>query len=281
MDQLSARRADGVAVKRLSGLGYIGGKSANGRGSGQWIADQLPYRTAYLEPFAGMLGVLLQRTRCRREVVNDLDERVMNWWAVLRDNWQELERLFLLTPRWSKTLVEEAVAKEEAALDAGDRVAAAYYMTIRGTQGFARSINSTAAGRSYTEFACCPPLSELRVRELWERIRRVELENIDAVEFLDRYGQMEDAVFYCDPPYPTGITQHYTHKEVDMDGLTDQLVRVAGFCAISGYGDEWDHLGWHRYELKIKNTLTAKSYVDRTEVLWSNQPTSGQNTLDI
>ena len=268
-------------MKRLSGMGYVGGKSANGRGSGPWIADQLPLRGSYFEPFAGMLGVLLQRPKSKREVVNDLDHRVINWWTALREDWEEMARRFYLTPRWSPVLFEEAVAKEEQALADGDRVAAAYYMTIRTTMGFGRMPNSTKPGRSYdVQVGVCPPLHHLEVRRLWERIKKVELECIDALDFLDRYGQIEGSVFYCDPPYPTGAKVH-THSTIDMAALSDQLKKVTGFCAISGYGDEWDHLGWHRYELDIKNTLVETSYVGRTEVLWSNEPTSGQTTLSL
>lgn len=79
-------------MRRLSALYWPGGKSGNGAGVGRWIADQLPWRysSCYVEPFAGMLGVLLQRKPVQTEIVNDSDERVVNWWRVVRDRHLDL-----------------------------------------------------------------------------------------------------------------------------------------------------------------------------------------------
>ena len=42
----------------------------------------------------------------------------------------------------------------------------------------------------------------------------------------------------------------YRHPQVDVDCLTDLLWAQAGRVAISGVGDNWDHLGaqWQRHE---------------------------------
>lgn len=73
---------------------YYGGKTR--------IADQitalLPPHKHYVEPFAGSLAVLLAKTPSRMETVNDLDNRLMTFWRVLRERPDELIRVCALTP---------------------------------------------------------------------------------------------------------------------------------------------------------------------------------------
>ena len=64
------------------GLSYYGGKNPQ-RGVPHWINSLLPSTkecTLYVEPFCGMMGVLLSRQESFCEIVNDANERVVNWW---------------------------------------------------------------------------------------------------------------------------------------------------------------------------------------------------------
>ena len=111
-------------------LRWAGGKSEFGHhGTGRWVASLLPPPAAtytYLEPYSGMLGVLLQRQPARREIVSDLDEDLINWWRVVRDQPGELSDLLELTPSWSAA--EFGVACQN--LDHPDPVKRAYYFTL-------------------------------------------------------------------------------------------------------------------------------------------------------
>ena len=88
----------------LSAIPYYGGKSANARGTCQWINTLLPNERDYLyhEPFFGMGGVLLSRQPAKFEIVNDLNDRLINWWRIVRDNPLELGYLIERTPRSRK-----------------------------------------------------------------------------------------------------------------------------------------------------------------------------------
>ena len=97
----------------LDALQYVGGKSGR-TALGKWVADRIPYGYYYCEPFAGMLGVLLQRTRSPIEVVNDLNGHVTNWWEVVRDRTEELERWITLTPDSRRTFYASKAALETA-----------------------------------------------------------------------------------------------------------------------------------------------------------------------
>ena len=73
---------------KLRSLPYYGGKAL---GKGKWIASLLPWekKTLYVEPFCGMFNVLLQREPVQFEMINDVNDRVVNWARTVRDHPEE------------------------------------------------------------------------------------------------------------------------------------------------------------------------------------------------
>lgn len=110
--------------RRYRALGWVGGKSAHGaHKTGLWIAGLLPPPTetyAYVEPFCGMLGVLLQREPARREIANDMDTDLVNWWRVVRDFPERLGDKLDWTPGWSAQMFGEAVARINQPVEIND-----------------------------------------------------------------------------------------------------------------------------------------------------------------
>jgi DNA adenine methylase len=51
----------------------------------EWIISHFPLHGFYCEPFGGAASVLMQKTRARGEVYNDLDGDVVNVFRVLRN----------------------------------------------------------------------------------------------------------------------------------------------------------------------------------------------------
>ncbi|WP_025273422.1 DNA adenine methylase [Haloglycomyces albus] len=62
------------------------------------ITHLLPDHTHYIEPYAGSLAVLLAKHPARMETANDLDGDLVQFWTMLRDRTEELERACALTP---------------------------------------------------------------------------------------------------------------------------------------------------------------------------------------
>jgi len=73
---------------------YYGGKV----GLASRIVDLMPPHRVYIEPFAGSLAVLFAKQPCVHEIVNDLDGAIVNFWRVLRDQPEQLERACALSP---------------------------------------------------------------------------------------------------------------------------------------------------------------------------------------
>ena len=258
----------------LHALQYHGGKSVWTYGVGRWIASLLPTdrKVTYAEPYAGMLGVLLNRRKCASEIVNDLNGRVVNWWLAIRDEPDEYKRLLLLTP-YSETLYTEALET----LDEGTSVQRAikFQLVLMASQshgdgdqhgGFSvryKPGSSTLAGNMHRLVH--------RLDALADRLRDVQLLCRPAVQVLERLEQVSEAVIYCDPPYPDTATNAYAVVQHDHEATFKSLQRQQGKVAISGYGDQWDHLGWHRstHDVQVFGT-SGSSAKPRTEVLWTN-----------
>lgn len=241
----------------------------------------------YCEPFAGMLGVLLQREPARREIVADLDGDVINWWRVVRDHPAELGDMLDHSPAWSAALFGEAVEN----LEHPEPVKRAYYFTIamcwvRGrmigrvresvnhprNDYFISRVNrqqpapddgiKRQRGVSPITLARSP-----RITMLADRLRGVELEIRAAEKIVEYYAAEPDFVFYLDPPYPTANVRGrlYTFNDISVAEWAERLRAVRGFVAVSGRGDEWALLendGWLRHSRD-------------DEALWTNYAPAG------
>lgn len=260
---------------------YYGGKTT----LAPKIAELLPKHDHYVEPFAGSMAVLLAKEPTGWETVNDLDGDLVNFWKVLRDQPEELERVAMLTPH--------SRDEYEASKDlAGDDLERARKVWVRLTQGRSHSMKPTGwwsirrkSGRGTgpsddsVSFAA-------RLAGIAERIRKVTIENRDAIELVRDYGAEPSVCIYADPPY-LGSTRSANYRmEMLEDDLHVQLATALRECrasvVLSGYASplyEDLYPGWHRMELKAPATLSGRAA--ENEVLWSNVPLGTQEAFNF
>lgn len=117
--------------------------------------------------------------------------------------------------------------------------------------------------------------------ECHERLRRVEIRNMDAVDFIRKYDHPR-ALFYCDPPYlhetRSSTGEYGKHEMTPAQHLTllNELAKIAGKFMLSGYPSQayenWaSHNGFTRHEREIDNKASsAKSKDKKTECVWTN-----------
>lgn len=261
-------------MKRLHGLAYQGGKSQTAiRGSGRWVANLLPKETdvCYVEPFAGMLGILLQRERCKREIINDKEENIITWWRMVRDNPNEMYHRLMYTP-YSRKEYEDSleIIHNKSGSDLDIAIAVYVVLSQSMSHGLAakksdwarmRNTNESANVRGHTIRSIVEPLAD--------RLRHVQLECRDALRLISDMVDKTDTVIYCDPPYQN-TTSKYT-QSVDFAALGDLLKSCKGRVALSGYNKEWDHLGWRKYNKQAFNNIGTKDMRSkRVESLWVN-----------
>ena len=263
----------------LKGLAYYGGKS---NPIGSWVLSLLPpprRRQTYIETHAGMLGVLLRREPVGMELVNDLNERVVNWWRVVRDRGDELEQKMMMTPHSRRELEWAATS-----LDKGDELTRALAFTIvvsSSQQRSDRNAPSFAIRRRHDRAGIGPSEYAHLIEGLRERMIDIVLECRPAIEILRWAYDMPEAVIYIDPPYAGSDTSAYAVVRHDRAETLDILKGHQAKIAVSGFDDEWDDLGWHRSERprKVSPMGTGDKALARVEVLWTNYQPDHQKGL--
>ena len=122
-----------------------------------------------------------------------------------------------------------------------------------------------------------------RILQVAERLRGVQIENMDAVELIRRFNH-KNVLIYCDPPYILR-TRHGKQYRCEMDdsqheSLLDALEEHKGPVLLSGYDSPLYNRrlqGWQRAEAVSYSQVGTK----KKEVLWMNFEPDGQMELEI
>ena len=279
-------RRDSVTLDEpYATLPYYGGKSGY-RSTCKFILGLLPYATPddrWIEPCGGFYGVGINRPEPRgRELLNDSNGRVVNWWQVVRTRTDEITHHIAHTPS-ARLEFDEAVAwllehhphdRDLDTLDADERLRSATATTIvifdsiRHHDGEQVSWSASVDSRPL-------PVVASRFARLAERMADVRLEHGDAAGILDRWHSEPAAITYFDPPYPQRGDRYSTGPLANRDGYAELLLAQTGRVLVSGYTGDWpalDDAGWHRHEHTTYSALGAAFSADavRTECVWTN-----------
>lgn len=239
----------------------------------------MPKHEVYLEPFSGSAAVLLNKSRCHIETLNDIDGYIVNLFRVLRDYPEELKKAIDLTP----------FARDEyinAFEEIDEPVERARRYCVKCWQGFGNSQlykNGFKSGQQKISPNPAGKWKELPalMKEVAERLKGVQIENLPAIEILSRYDT-KDVFIYADPPYLPGTRKSHLYKHemsyADHEQLLERLIEHPGSVMISGYdNDLYNNMlsGW-RKEYKSTN---AECGIKRTEVIWMNYDDDAQMRL--
>jgi DNA adenine methylase len=264
-------------MSRLIAFGWYGGKYSHL----DWLLPLLPKSTHFCEPFGGSAAILINREPSPVETYNDIDEELVNFFQVLREDKNELIRAIALTP-FSRREFELAISKPTQAIPKLERARRFYVRARQVRTGLAQTASSgrwahckltSRAGMAGAISRWLGSIDDLSL--IVQRLQRVQIENCPAIDVIKRYDS-EETLFYCDPPYPhdsRGDSKAYMYEMTDDNHrkLASVLHNVSGKVAISGYdctlmnelyGD------WKRIVAPEKYCHSIKQL--RTEVLWIN-----------
>lgn len=272
-------------------LKWHGGKSYLARR----IIERMCRHLHYVEPFAGGLAVLLARDpndprlqwgedsshRGVSEVVNDLDGKLMNFWRVLRD-----EEMFQRFRRQTEAIPLSHTEWEYGHFHGETDVvtdAVAFFVDCRQSRSGLRT-SFTPLTRKRTRRGMNGNVSEWLsavegLKDVHERLKRVAVENIPAIELIEREDE-ESTLFYCDPPYLHETREakkaygRFEMSETDHWQLLTVLQGCVGKVMLSGYPSKlYDRMlaGWTRHTFDIANHASgAKKKGREIECLWTN-----------
>lgn len=262
-------------------LRYHGGKFR----LAPWIIERFPPHRSYVEPFAGAASVFFQKPRSPCEVINEIDDRIVGVFQVLRDPAAsaELRRRLELTP-FSRAEFEWAYGPSVDEIDAAHKALILSFMGQGSdgiTRGYRTGFRCRASEERQTaahEWANWPA----QVPFFLSRLQGVLVESCDALKLIPRLDS-PDTLFYCDPPYVLSTrsaarSRHgYRHEMTDAQhvALAEVLHACRGMVLLSGYPSplyeqlyaDWT---WESRDARADNNRP------RTEVLWMNPACTGR-----
>lgn len=198
---------------------YVGGKRNLARRIIELI-DATPHQV-YAEPFVGMGGVFLRRTRIPpTEVINDASQDVATFFRILQRHYPQ----FMDTLRFqvtSRAAFERLCRTDPGTLTDLERSARFLYLQRL-------SYGGKVAGRTFgveLQRGARFNLNTLapRLEELHERLADVVIECLDFEAFLGRYDR-PSTLFYIDPPYFG--SEGYYGKGMFSPGDFERLARA-------------------------------------------------------
>lgn len=210
--------------------GYIGGKRQLAKRLVAAIS-QTPHDT-YAEPFIGMGGVFFRRTSMpRAEVINDRNGEVVTLFRILQRHYPQFMDMLRFQIS-SRKEFERLKASDPTTLTDLERAARFLYLQrlafggkVSG-QTFGVSVGMSARF-NLTKLA--PTLEEVH-----ERLAGVVIENLDWLEFIDRYDR-PGTLFYLDPPYHGGEGDYGRglFERDQFEVMADRLRRLKGKFILS------------------------------------------------
>lgn len=222
--------------------------------------------------------MLLQKPRSPLETYNDLDGLVVNFWRVLRENYDELIRQIRLTP-WSRLEYEKTIEPCDNPIEQARRFWVSVQMSISASAGYHpgfRVIKSAEHIHSH------PDLFDKDLEALnfaYARFAGVQIENLEALECIKKYDG-PDTLIYFDPPY-LAETRTHTRYNVEADDYgfhvqsAELLHKATGYVVISGYASElyqdlYEQAGWKRIDKRSQMNGGGKH---RIESIWLSPKT--------
>jgi DNA adenine methylase len=267
-------------------LKWHGGKSY----LAQWIRENAPPPGTYtlrIHGYAGGLGELWGWDHEGiAEAVNDLNLDLVTFYGVLQEPklFEEFARIVALTPFGELPFQagEWAMSNMPPRLHIG-RAAAFFVLNRMSRQGLGKDYANptTRTRRGMMEHVSAYLSAVDSLPEFHERLRRVEVRHMPALELIETYDH-ERAFFYLDPPYlfetrtSTGEYGPHEMTKADHAKLLTRLLSLQGKFLLSGYPSKlYSHYaekgGWRCVTKTLPNQASGKKKKDnRTECLWMN-----------
>lgn len=193
------------------------------------IIDEIPHRT-YVEPFVGMGGVFLRRTRpvpC--EVINDLSCDVTNLFRVVRRHYQPLVDELTYLPT-SRDEFERQLRLDPNALTDIERAVRFLYVQRLCFGGVVENRAFGVQKGQGSRFRRGRLRAELRA--LSRRLDPVTIERLPYDQAIRRYDTPE-TLFYLDPPYDETAGYGTGFGRDDYTAMADQLAGISGQFVMS------------------------------------------------
>jgi DNA adenine methylase len=269
-------------MKQKSPISYYGGKA----NLVPELLKLIPEHLQYVEPFCGGATLFWNKQPSVHEVLNDFDNRVINFWEVLQTDFEPLQ--FLI----QKTLHSEYYHKLAAKIlkePITNRVEFAWAFWAQTNMSFT---NVIGAGFAFNNSGKLSNLLFNKRKEFTEyfrnRLEKVEIFNRDALDLI-LLKDTPETFIYLDPPYVESDCGHYEKGKDVYYQLLDLLPTLKCKWLMSSYPSEqlsnlrgiyfWQHKNIYK-NLSVSGKHNAGKM--KTECLtWNYIAKSQQTKLEL
>lgn len=224
------------------------------------ICSLLPPHTVYVEPFCGSAAVYFKKglpvignSDYYREVLNDTDQRIVNFFRVMQDPEKRAALIDRLewtvysqeehkkAKRLLKTITPESIIMDSVLL------AWAWFCNINWSfsndadGGFRTSnVSKEVASSHYNRVQ--------KLKEYRDRLKCTTIMNESALNIIEKFDSPQSC-FYVDPPYPDANQGHYEgFTQADFEQLIDRLKQCHGAVVLSCYNNPAVPADWIKHE---------------------------------
>lgn len=238
---------------------YYGGKQIISKR----VVELLPAHTVYVEPFAGGLSVLFAKNVTwpnkrdnYREIINDLDSRVVNFFRILQDK----EKFEKLKYRLENAPFSREIHREYKRMivseDIEDQVYAWFYKIHTSFSAVENGGFSTAVFGTNLVYTFRNKINFLEL--VRQRLLNCVIEHEDALEIIKRYDAPQTC-FYLDPPY-VDAAQGYFKKftKENLLSLIELIKNSQGSFVLSGYENDYVPIHWKVHKIKTRSWASCE-----------------------
>lgn len=252
------------------------------------IIKLIPSHILYAEPFSGGAAVFFVKKPSEVEVLNDLNGELINFYRVIKNQFDEL------LAEINNTLHSRKLHKHAYVIYSNpelfDPVKRAWAVWVLSSQGFSGKLDSVwgydieADSTSRKIY-----FNKIEFTEMYSRrLEKVQLENADAL-YIIRSRDSEESFFYCDPPYFNSNMGHYKgYTKKDFEELLQLLSTIKGKFLLSSYPSKllqqyrsqhnWSTL---TFEQLVTVNVKTRSNKKKIEVLTANYPLEPQQQTTL
>jgi DNA adenine methylase len=199
------------------------------------ILPLIPAHICFVEPFAGGLALFFNKPPSKVECINDTNGELINFYKVIKHNFNELKYLL------EETLHSKLQYKEAKEIydnpDNYDNIKRAWAVWILCNEGYGGKIGygwgfdkkeNRSANNVQNKIANF-------TSEYAERLKNTQIECNDALTVIKNFDS-EETFFYIDPPYIGANQGHYKgYTETDYTKLLEILSVIKGKFLLSSY----------------------------------------------
>jgi len=211
-----------------SPIKWMGGKS----NSIKKILPLMPEHKTYVEPFFGGGWIYFAKEPCKIEVINDINSDLVNFFEVLRTQYDDFIHRFDYVVKSKELFLEYRNTMSDKSLSKLERAFRFYYVNQNAFGGLIRynqkgNCNSPFGGNPDYKHTNGNMWDFNKLEIVHERIKKTFIENDTYENIIKKYNR-DYTLFFLDPPYICKDGKYNGKNDFDYNGLLEQCRNIKG-----------------------------------------------------